>query len=213
MRVLARRIWPAQGKSRITTWEMGRNVVEAVKVVAGETEICLKVRIQTLGAGLPGSVFSRLCDDHRDSAIIFSRQVVPADAQHFLKHACPIHQWIDAGPAHCVPSARALPPRGTQICAPEKESPDRSPSARSRCSGRIVCAARRVKALKPHCVSLNCNPKIIAKQQVEDSAKKLPMQRLPLRLQFRAQPARSDSDVRPCRQSLQQLRHLFDRRR
>ena len=35
-----------------------------------------------------------------------------------------------------------------------------NPQRSMRCNGNIVCAARRVKALKPHCVSLNCNPKI-----------------------------------------------------
>src|ERR1035438_1739123 len=36
-------------------------------------------------------------------SIIFSRQVVPADAQHFLKHAGPVYQWMNAGSSTVSP--------------------------------------------------------------------------------------------------------------
>ena len=58
------------------------------------------------GRGSPGQRFDRLGRDGRSPAIVLTFNVIPADAQHFLEHACPIDQGIDSGSTHVAPAHR-----------------------------------------------------------------------------------------------------------
>ena len=69
-----------------------------------------------------------------------------------------------------------------------------------------------MKALKPHCVSLNFRPEREAQNQIEDASEELTVQRLALRLSFRTQPARADGDVGTLFQRLKKFGSFLDRR-
>ena len=108
---------------------------EGTGSAARKKKVCVSSeRLDSWRPGSPGSVFAGSAAP--GVAIIFARQVIPADAQHLLKHARPVQQGMDPRAAAMSPAHRNFLARGIQICAREKESRDRIPSARCAAAAR-----------------------------------------------------------------------------
>jgi len=153
----------------------------------------------------------RVLGGRSSSAIVFSSQVVPTDAQHFLKHTGAIDEGIDASAAAVSPCDRDFRNFEAELTGEEKNLGIESPALdflprKNRLRGGAF--ERFESALGVGELKAQRDPQ----KQVKNASKELAMERLALCLELSPQPARSDGDIGAGVQSSEELDGLFDRR-
>src|SRR5579862_245323 len=141
--------------------------------------------------------------------VIFSCHRIPADPEHLLKHAGSIDQRIDAGATAVSPGDWNLLNFKSELAGKKKNLRIESP-ALDLLKRKYHAGGRLFESLESALRVFELQAERDAKQQVEDAAEELAVQRLALSLRFGAQPARSDRNVRAAVEGIEELRSFFD---
>jgi hypothetical protein len=129
---------------------------------------------------------------------VFSAYCVPADPQHFQKHFGSIAQWTDAGTFAVGPRHRDFRDFKVELLCQVKQLRIETPAfyvLQRENHGRGPAGESFEAALRVLEIQTQCN----AHHQVERAPEKLPIDRLPLRLEVAAQPVRTYGHVRAVR--------------
>src|SRR5208282_94962 len=87
----------------------------------------MSARFSASGCRSSRQCLGRLCGNY-SPAVVLSRQIVPADAKHFLAHACPVQQGIDAGSSTVSPAHGNFPDFEPELAREEKNLRVKAPA-------------------------------------------------------------------------------------